>query len=173
MSDLIVSLNILLTFVYMVVVKPLMSKYWLIDAKPWNKADKEEEISYLSLFSVYLTWERKTPPKKKSHSHTSVCFHNARLIREDLPNKPTESDIGYTQKGGTYMIETSRTSVWYEIPVSGVVYRWRGAGIGLKLGGCNGSRCPVECKSSRALRVSHGTAKLKGWEVRALSPYSP
>ena len=109
---------------------------------------------------------------QRSHSHTLGSFHEARLPRRDLPNKPEESHTFYTQSGGAYSIEASRTTSWAKSQVSATICRWR-SGVGLKPGGCSGGTCPVEWKSSRALRVTCGTATLTSGVARALNSYSP
>ena len=50
---------------------------------------------------------------ERSHSHMFVSFHNARLIRGDLPNKPIESHAGYTQKGNLSN-RSERSELWHK-----------------------------------------------------------
>ena len=84
---------------------------------------------------------------EKNHSHTFVAFHSARVIRGDLPKKPTEAHTGYTQRAGAYVIEVRRDNVGGKVMVTGCVCRWSG-GVGLKPGSCSGSTCAVERKST-------------------------
>lgn len=66
-----------------------------------------------------------------------MYFHGARFIRGDLPSKPIMSHTGDTHRGGAYIIEASRASVWHEVPVTSISAGGE-AGINLKPGSYSG-----------------------------------
>ena len=71
----------------------------------------EEEILFLTRwFSEFQPKHQKANEEggcpeqgsipQRSHLHTFVSFHNARVVRGDLANKQIESHAGYTRGGG-------------------------------------------------------------------------
>lgn len=100
-----------------------------------------------------------------------MSFHNAGLIRGNLPCKPTESQAGYIQREGAYAIEVSRVSVWHEVLVSG-------GGVSRCRGRCGSQARQLQWwyafgVGERDSSVAHGTARLEHWLVRVLSSFVP
>lgn len=109
---------------------------------------------------------------QKGVTHTHLSFHNARLTKGNLLNKPIDLHAVYTQKVGVYLVECAEQASRGKagsLARSLSAFVDGKACVGLKREGMH----PVESKSCWAPRVTHGTAKLKQGMVKALGSYTP
>ena len=113
---------------------------------------------------VVMLWARQHPWKK--------TLMQCQIYYGGWANKPIESHAGYTQRGGAYTIEASRVCMgpwnpgyW---PSPQVETRALSQAIWPKWW-----HGPVEWKSGRTPRVTHGTAKLQRWVVGDPSDCQP
>ena len=106
-----------------------------------------------------------TGASPKGVTHTRVCL--SRFTGETRHSANRVTGRSHTERGA-YTIEASRANVQCEVSVTGDAHRWTG-GHRSQPGGCSGSMCAMEWKSSRTPRVTHGAAELERGVVGALS----